>query len=275
MFGEEQGYGRLVYLESVDEKEIIYQTDLGDIPHEKIINYNNTTNNSGLLVHQGRKFLIVSAHSSSLGDSINPNWRIHVLLDTEIAYDSVVELQNYFLFAGTTVLLIALGMGYFISRSVVRPVNDLVSAAKRISAGDYNSELPNKLDKSEIGVLTNSFDMMRIAVRDKEEELVTKNKALEQASRLKGEFVANMSHELRTPINGVLGTTELLLNTELKERQARYAKTILRSGNALLSVINDILEFSKIEAGKVELSLASFDLRKLAEDVTELVAEAG
>ena len=94
----------------------------------------------------------------------------------------------------------------------------------------------------------------------------------EAASLAKSQFLANMSHEIRTPMNGVLGMTELLLGTALSERQRRFAETVYRSGEALLEIINDILDLSKIEAGKLELQPEAFSLPQLLEEVAELLA---
>jgi signal transduction histidine kinase/CheY-like chemotaxis protein len=96
--------------------------------------------------------------------------------------------------------------------------------------------------------------------------------AARQASQSKSQFLANMSHEIRTPMNGVLGMAELLLGTDLDERQRRFIESLYRSGEALLDIINDILDFSKIEAGKLELESIDFDLRALVEDLIELLA---
>ena len=107
-----------------------------------------------------------------------------------------------------------------------------------------------------------------------EEELRAAKEAAEAASKSKSEFLANMSHEIRTPMNGVLGTTELLLNSDLTDKQRHLASTVHRSGRTLLAIINDILDFSKIEAGKLDLESVGFDLSHVLSESLELFREA-
>ena len=113
-----------------------------------------------------------------------------------------------------------------------------------------------------------------ITERKQDEEALRKAKeAAEAASVSKSQFLANMSHEIRTPMNGVLGMAELLLATPLTDKQRHLVDSVHRSGTALLSIINSILDFSKVEAGKLELEQVEFELRETIEEAVDLFTD--
>jgi PAS domain S-box-containing protein len=121
------------------------------------------------------------------------------------------------------------------------------------------------------GFVTTYTDITKRATAER--ELAVAKRAAEEANRSKSEFLANMSHEIRTPLNAIIGLAHLLLKSELSERQRDYVQKMRSSGDHLLGIINDVLDFSKVEAGKLEIEASEFAPVTLLEGVTALLAD--
>ena len=160
---------------------------------------------------------------------------------------------------GTLILLLLWVLMHWV---VVKPLIRLRVHARRMGK---EQDLSARLDLSrrdEIGDVCRSFDDMM-------DRLARSQAQMAAAARTKGQFIANISHELRTPLNGVVGMVELLMGTNLDQRQRKWAQIARYSASVLLRLINDVLDFSKLEAGRVELLRSPFDVSRLVEDLAE------
>jgi len=130
----------------------------------------------------------------------------------------------------------------------------------------------NRLKVSEFKELADLTNRMMADKKEGEEALLKAKEAAEKATRAKSEFLANMSHEIRTPMNAIIGMSDILAQTPLKDEQYEYLEIVTTSANNLLVIINDILDFSKIEAGRLDIDHIDFSIRDVIEGVADMVA---
>ena len=164
-------------------------------------------------------------------------------------------------------------------KKIIRPITELTNASYRLSRGEIYIPITYSSD-NEIGLLADSIKKMAVQlgeyigyIREQaESEREAKEIAL-NASKAKSDFLANMSHEIRTPINAVLGMDEMILRESTDDNIRQYAINIKQAGNSLLGIVNDVLDFSKIESGKMELIPEAYDLASLLSDSISMISE--
>lgn len=221
---------------------------------------------------------------------------LYLLSDTHGLYQRLSGVLFWVLLTLALLLFVSWCLSGWLQKPVARPLLSLVETMGEISAQKDYTLRAAKQGEDEIGVLVDGFNRMldqierhraelekhqaslekivlqRTAeLRNTVEQLHAARQQAEAASEAKSQFLANITHELRTPLIGVLGMNELLFRTAMTEQQEMLANTVRKSGEDLLRLINDVLDFSRIEAGALQLEETEFELYRVVEDVVNLL----
>ena len=187
-----------------------------------------------------------------------------LLLKRKLSAEKAIKSVKMIVVFGIVAILLLAGiLSLYIYSYIAKTLEQLVATTRRIALGDFDHPvIMNSND--EFSTLGQSFNSMAKSLKESIEQM-------ESAVKVKTDFLANMSHEIRTPMNGILGMLTLLEDTNLSKQQIEYIESIRSCGDGLLVVINDILDISKLEAGKLELEQQTFDLRLMVNETCYLL----
>ena len=196
---------------------------------------------------------------------------LHMVFSLDPLVRQKIQLARFLALVFTGALLLIVLVGHGLQKLISGP---LVRLAQTVVAVSREKDYALRVDvtsKDETGQLTESFNQMLTTIQEHEESLVRSVEEADRANKTKGLFLANMSHEIRTPMNGIIGMSDLLLDSEMTADQKGSLDIIRQSGEQLLAIINEILDFSKVESGKMVLENETLDLARIIDSVAKMM----
>ena len=219
----------------------------------------------------------------TLSENVNEtDWKLIILIDKDNIFSSIENLKNLsdkIGYAAIVFLFIFYILFFYFllkrinifSDSITKPIVELSNQTSEISYNNPNIEILDS-DIKEVYQLSTNFSLMMNELNKRTKKLFDAKRKAVEANKIKSDFLSNMSHELRTPLNGVIGMSQIALDNEKNKIQRSYLEKINSSGNMLLRIINDLLDYSKMEAGKLDIENIEFKIDNVLQNVADLVS---
>lgn len=207
-----------------------------------------------------KKYIVSVSNLSPFGVNEGLNWHLELIVDYDIVNEPLTLTRQSLFISSFIIIFISILVAYLIGRASLKYLFNVEKYTANISKGNFTREINNDSYFIELYSFINSLDNMAKKIDETQKHLKVEIQEKEHAYKVKSMFLANMSHEIRTPMNAIIALTQMAIKTNLSTKQRELLNQVDDSSKSLLYIINDILDYSKIEAGKLQLEEMEFDL---------------